>query len=383
MKKVFTFVVALSLYACNEITDRPIELSPNIDNEIDQILNGQQGEVDVTNLETMLCSSALEMHYYYVNDSEDKTSEHKRFIFNEDGTMRILYHRVVLAPNDDSIENEYVDEYYYSRVYNWMLDKDSKTLITCDCYNNKYSATILYLSNDVIIYDGCIGDELRSVKDGYKYRTLAKFIDDRDSWFEVAQPFDVVFRLYADENDLRLKRMLELANSGPADSEKFIDAVLSSVISVETDYSGKESGCIYGDVCMYVYANGVYYRKDDAEGPTLPPLLVMFEDGVYRECFSSDRVNEAGPSVPVGSRMYIEYEWSYDTSTNTLYTNGSEEDGAKLLYINDNVAILKGHICGFPYSGEYGLFYIDFNKYDRDKILEEYNLNFRDLNMFL
>ena len=43
------------------------------------------------------------------------------------------------------------------------------------------------------------------------------------------------------------------------------------------------------------------------------------------------------------------------------------------------VAILKGHICGYPYNGEYGLFYIVFNKYDRESILKEYNTNYLDL----
>lgn len=384
-RSLFIFIAMLLLYACNKPVEVPMNGMPNINNDIEKLLDEQQGDVDVTNLESMLCAKAIEMEYYLDENKETK-EQHKRFVFNEDGTCRILLHRVVDKvvgeDNDGShIWNE-VDEYYYSRVYNWTLDKESKVLTTSDNYGNIHTATIIYLGEDVMIYDGCIGDELRSNESVNNYRTLVKFVADREAWTDVAVSYDVEFRLYADENDLRLQRMLDLVDnaSDNVNTDLFIDALLTKVIAMEYDPYGKESGCSYGDVSMYVYEQGAYLYRDLVEGGALPGILVMSEDGKYKECFTTDILDLSGPhNVPEGSKLYLEYDWSFNKENNTLFTYGSYDNGAEVLFVDDNVAILKGHICGYPYNGEYGLFYIVFNKYDRESILKEYNTNYLDL----
>ena len=386
MRKLCIFLAMLSLCACKETIDRPIDVLPSVDNEIDQLLSEQQGDVDIANLEALLCSNALEMNYY-LKDGKEQKEQNKRFIFNEDGTCRILLHRTISKVVDEDKSGNHiwndVEEYYYSRVYKWSLDKDSKTLTTEDDYGNTFSATIIYGSDVAIVYDGCIGDELRTIESGCNYRTLAKFVADREAWTDVAVSYDVVFRSFACENDSRLQKMLNLIDSAnnSVDDDKFVDALLTKVVAMENDVNGTESGCAYyGDVSMYVYDNGAYLYHDVVEGGVLPSILVMLENGIYRECFTSDILDLSGPNnAPKDSKLYLEYNWSYDKQTNTLYTHYSDKNGAEVLYVSENEAILRGHICGYPCTGEYGIFYIVFNKYDRESILKEYNTNYLDL----
>lgn len=379
MKRLlFSLMLIAYLASCNNELNEGDGILTIPNDDIEQLINEQKGEFDSSQLMGTLCTTALETEYYLINDGKEKNMQHKQIIFNEDGTCRILLHRVtpkVVDINDDGTHVwEDVDEYYYSRKYFWTFDNDTNTITTTDEYNNYHHAKILYLSEYALIYEGCIGDELHSIKNGEKYYTLGKFVDDREGWMKQATSYDVEFRGFACENDMRLYHILELIDSakGNIDDSLFTYNLLNKVVNIMPDVEGTESGAEYGDIRMYVYDNGAYLYSDSVEGDTLQKLYIMMEDGTYRHCFPGWQVS---PHNTTDKMLYQEYEWNYDEHTNMLNTQYSDYCGAEVLYVDDDKAILKGHINGRPFTGEYGLFLIDFNQYDRSAILEEYNTN--------
>ncbi|MBQ2958053.1 MAG: hypothetical protein IJE06_00075 [Alistipes sp.] len=383
MRRFILFLIALMCCSCNDFFNSEIGVDDTKNDEIAELIAEQNGDFDASNLMSTLCSLALEIEYYMVDENKEKKEHHKRIIFSDDGTCRILLHRitpkVVGSYGDGAHIWEDVDEYFYSREYHWSFDDKNNIITTADAYGNTHMATILYLSHDALIYEGYIGDEFRGYNPEHKYYSMAKFIADRDSWWEKAESYDVLFREYADENDARLKRMLELieGEKNEIDDAKFLNLLHNKVVNLEIGKSGDESGCFYGDRSMYIYDNGAYLYSDDCDGGRLPSILVMMDNGVYRNCFTGIPAlpNEEYENV----NFYVEYEWSYDKQTNVLYTNDRYNRGAEVLYVSDKEAILKGHIAGYPYAGEYGLFLMDFSKLDRESILSLYDTNYRDI----
>ena len=100
-------------------------------------------------------------------------------------------------------------------------------------------------------------------------------------------------------------------------------------------------------------------------------------------CLLPDEEDNRFPEYDYDEKGYRNRYWRYDAETNMLYTNmwgvEPEDDScAEVLYVDGKIAILKGQIMYEPNikSADWGYFYVDFKKYDREAYMNEYDKEF-------
>ena len=307
------------------------------------------------------------MAYQYRMEDSTQVDSFIRFIFDEDGTCRALTNSDVEAHGVWPIGTP-----LYSHDYRWEYDKDGDVLTTTDDFGNSCSAKILFFDGKVLCYEGCICSEMMAAK-GDVCR-VATFKGDVDKWMEGAQPYDTVVLNYVHPDDQRFKHMMELCESNnEIDDKAFVEALLTRSFSFLYDRDNPDSGVGYGDPGIYYWdADGVvYYKGVEAQNYFWAHALVMFEDGTLRECFSQWLFPEKG------ELCYNVYNWSYDEKSNTLVTPDYQSQ-AEVLYFSGDVAILKGSIMGVPniFAQHFteALFYVRFDRFDRDMLMNDYKL---------
>lgn len=128
-------------------------------------------------------------------------------------------------------------------------------------------------------------------------------------------------------------------------------------------------------VAIYPYVNGtIYDRVPHSRGglglATLQKLLFM-PKGKGRIC--NDYTID-----PTNRNTYTPFAWSYDTATNRLTTTeflDCRSWGARLLYFDNDTAILKGFIHHYPYNCDWGYIVLDFTQCDRNAIEKQFQKN--------
>lgn len=190
------------------------------------------------------------------------------------------------------------------------------------------------------------------------------------------EPDVVIDERMADPNDKRLNKMYELIEeaNGDIDDELFVELITTKVMCFANDINGTESGCHYGDRGEYYSIDNIIYWAHDLVGGEPAYIYVFEEDGTGKSCFLWQGL--AAPEHPLaGKKCYLACNWSYDAESNTLYT--SSDCAAEVLYCDNDIAILRGFI-NYNYAKyfDYCLFYVEFNKLDRETVLEEYSTLF-------
>ena len=117
--------------------------------------------------------------------------------------------------------------------------------------------------------------------------------------------------------------------------------------------------------------------------------LIMMDNGYCRThgiwgYFPNENLEENRfPEYEYDEKGYRNRYWCYDAETNMLYTNmwGLErvdDSCAEVLYVDSRIAILKGQIMNEPSTknADWGYFYVDFKKYDREAYMSEYDKDF-------
>ena len=201
------------------------------------------------------------------------------------------------------------------------------------------------------------------------------------------------------EVDARLKFMDDACAMGvEVDDHLFLWHLENKVFYYGNDSKGTASGCSYGDIGMYVSEDGELTHKYMAEAMYLynHRALMMFENNVCRvNGYWGDRPfhveGNRFPEYDYHEKGFRNRYWRYDAETNMLYTKmwnvddltsdeiaQIEECSAEVLYVDHNVAILKGHIMEEPLKeyADWGYFYVDFRKYDREAYTSEYDKDF-------
>lgn len=193
----------------------------------------------------------------------------------------------------------------------------------------------------------------------------------------------------AKEVDARLKFMDDMCALGlEVDDELFLWHLETKVFYYGNDSKGTASGCSYGDIGMYGYKDGeMIWDLSTGNWRHNNRTLIMMEDGYCRThgiwgYFPDDEDNRF-PEYDYDEKGYRNRYWRYDAETNILYTNmwGTEPEDdccAEVLYVDGKIAILKGQIMYEPNSrsADWGYFYVDFKKYDREEYMNEYDKEF-------
>ena len=394
-------ILSLSLLACNDTMTNVDSPQPEQSElyDINALIENQKEGFDNSNLEEALKHYVLEQEYRQLNDGEKQTNE-VLIAFGEDNRAMMLRKycakealkdnngNYILDANGDYIFAEY-DVYYHSRECSWRFDAASNTIITTDEYGIEYSAKVVYYDGEKLIYEGMICDEFTSLPTehlNFNYLTLVLLTENYakwDEWKQIALSYDTYERYIVAKEDKRLTWMLDTIEkaNGNIDDKLFVETLLSKVFYLGYEPDGVESGAHYGDPGVYINQDGVWYWKQLFEGGHYPSTYVMMEDGLLRDCHlyyngtGDDKMEQFS-----GEEVYYTTKWSYDEATNTLQTNGNSK--SEVLYFDGEVAILKGVINQFPLrfnDNDYGLFYIDFAKLERDEVLERYDICLNDL----
>ena len=193
------------------------------------------------------------------------------------------------------------------------------------------------------------------------------------------------------EVDARLKFMDDACALGiEVDDELFLWHLENKVFYYGNDSEGTASGCSYGDIGMYGWKNGeMTWNLPSGNWERNNRALIMMENGYCRAhgiwgYFPGEDLEENRfPEYEYDEKGYRNRYWHYDAETNMLYTNmwGLErvdDSCAEVLYVDGKIAILKGQIMYEPNirSADWGYFYVDFKKYDREEYMNEYDKEF-------
>lgn len=395
---LFAFI-GITATACNEVVENPIIDDPKSEFEI--LIENMQGEVDDALLLETLHTKGLESTAYRVSADSDETSESLiRYIFNEDGTCQLF-------STLDDLRVNYTSSYgeknigVCSRIFDWNYDEETNTITTSDEYGGIYEAQILYFDGATLCYIGNVGGELTheynplcipNTTEGFEVCRIVSIVDNRDTWLEDTIHFDNLFYGIVDPRDRQYNRIVELCNMDvEINDDAFVERLLNSTLNFNLVEDNGITECIYpGGMAPRLYMiskDGTVWSNHDMplKGYSVPALSVMMEDGSCRECidyahlYTSDTESEYA---------YTLHEWEYDAETNTLITKHGQFDydplhisKAVVLYFDGDIAILRGHVLGFPriieseetYLGLDGLFYIDLNVDDRTSVLEKYD----------
>lgn len=371
MRPILFFILALSslFVACDKV-DNNVLLDDSMCDTFDEFVASSDAPIDDDLLLNSLVNGGLESSVYQKSQGDSEQVESfVRFVFNEDGTC--------LALTKSKVVYSYflygdlpVGTPLYSREYSWTYNKERDMLTTIDNYGNSHSAKILYFDGVTLCYEGSICSEMMTA-DGSVCR-MAILKSDAEKWMDGAHPYDSVVLKYVDPNDKRYQRIEELcAKQGDIDDDAFVEALLTRSFSFLYDRDNPDSGVGYGDPGIYYLdADGVvYYKGVEAQNYFWAHALVMFEDGTLRECFSQWLFPEKG------ELCYNVYNWSYDAETNTLNTPAFESQ-AEVLYFDGDIAILKGSIMGIPnvFAEQFtdAIFYVRFDRFDRDTLINDY-----------
>lgn len=200
-----------------------------------------------------------------------------------------------------------------------------------------------------------------------------------------------------EQKDARLMLMDELCALGEeVDDELFLFHLQSNVFDYSNDRNGTESGCSYSDIGMYVSVDGELTHEYDVMSKFNNRTLIMMDGNVCRvngkwgDCPFHEEGNRF-PEYNYSDKGFRNRYWRYDAETNTLYTKmwfiddlssdeiaQIEECSAEVLYVDHKIAILKGRIMDEPSTeyADWGYFYVDFKKLDREAYMEEYHRDF-------
>ena len=156
------------------------------------------------------------------------------------------------------------------------------------------------------------------------------------------------------------------------------------------DSEGTASRCSYGDIGMYGSKDGeMIWNLPSGNWDRNNRTLIMMDNGYCRThgiwgYFPNENLEENRfPEYEYDEKGYRNRYWRYDAETNMLYTNmwGLErvdDSCAEVLYVDSRIAILKGQIMNEPSTknADWGYFYVDFKKYDREAYMSEYDKDF-------
>ena len=395
MKRVFMFLAAMSLWAC----DSPMSDNFNGDyylekQEIDVEALIEEGYVDDVQLMDLLLTKGVEIIHAKNAEGEmsNETYINHRMVFTEDGICnRMKYEEdvMIIDPNCDwrMIVGDVGGcakcgkHVYMSRDWRWSYDKENNMLTTEDDYGRVCQAEIIFANEAYMAYRGDISaeDDTWWRGCGDEYVTLVKFIDDRTSWQEDAVSYDIHKLFFIDpETDKRWQEIEQLLKlDSEVDDEAFVKALTEGTMYLKNEILNTEAGCCYGLISSYYCIDGIMRWSDNYVGGLTGGTYVMFEDGTARWCYTL----EPFYMPPLcGADVYVDYKWEYDATSNTLYTGLPDMESAEVLYFGGNVAILKGYICrDYTPTSEYMIYYVDFNKFDREETLERYSTNYRDI----
>lgn len=375
MKKIlYLTLLLLGVVACNKDDDfykNRVNLDKIVDgSDIQKLIDKQRGPIDSEKLINQLSDCTLEIEKEASSLAGSVRSLGGRYYrFYEDGYFRI--HTV----NEKGVR-------YYTRDYNWKYDADNSTIITTDEYGNTSTAEVLYYDGDILLYYGSLGSDGAGSNGTVprthdKYRILRFFVKNVDDIFEGAVSYEILCNHYVDENDARLKFIEEkCAEGAEIDDELFLTHLKNDVFFIDYDSTNPTSGAAYGDIGVYpMHNSGILLWLDIATVSTTIThttlKFIMMEDDVCRVCCRAE-------SQELG---YRERYWSYDAETNTIATKTFRELGddktsfAEVIYVDEQIAILKGSFFGVPYNKYYSwaYFYINFAEYDRQSALLEHS----------
>lgn len=204
-------------------------------------------------------------------------------------------------------------------------------------------------------------------------------------------PQEVIPPVEEKEVDARLKFMDDVCALGiEVDDDLFLWHLENKVFYYGNDSEGTASRCSYGDIGMYGSKDGeMIWNLPSGNWDRNNRTLIMMDNGYCRThgiwgYFPNENLEENRfPEYEYDEKGYRNRYWRYDTETNMLYTNmwGLErvdDSCAEVLYVDSRIAILKGQIMNEPSTknADWGYFYVDFKKYDREAYMSEYDKDF-------
>lgn len=204
-------------------------------------------------------------------------------------------------------------------------------------------------------------------------------------------PQEVIPPVEEKEVDARLKFMNDVCALGiEVDDDLFLWHLENKVFYYGNDSEGTASRCSYGDIGMYGSKDGeMIWNLPSGNWDRNNRTLIMMDNGYCRThgiwgYFPNENLEENRfPEYEYDEKGYRNRYWRYDAETNMLYTNmwGLErvdDSCAEVLYVDSRIAILKGQIMNEPSTknADWGYFYVDFKKYDREAYMSEYDKDF-------
>ena len=204
-------------------------------------------------------------------------------------------------------------------------------------------------------------------------------------------PQEVIPPVEEKEVDARLKFMDDVCALGiEVDDDLFLWHLENKVFYYGNDSEGTASRCSYGDIGMYGSKDGeMIWNLPSGNWDRNNRTLIMMDNGYCRThgiwgYFPNENLEENRfPEYEYDEKGYRNRYWRYDAETNMLYTNmwGLErvdDSCAEVLYVDSRIAILKGQIMNEPSTknADWGYFYVDFKKYDREAYMSEYDKDF-------
>lgn len=204
-------------------------------------------------------------------------------------------------------------------------------------------------------------------------------------------PQEVIPPVEEKEVDARLKFMDDVCALGiEVDDDLFLWHLENKVFYYGNDSEGTASRCSYGDIGMYGSKDGeMIWNLPSGNWDRNNRTLIMMDNGYCRThgiwgYFPNENLEENRfPEYEYDEKGYRNRYWRYDAETNMLYTNmwGLErvdDSRAEVLYVDSRIAILKGQIMNEPSTknADWGYFYVDFKKYDREAYMSEYDKDF-------
>lgn len=204
-------------------------------------------------------------------------------------------------------------------------------------------------------------------------------------------PQEVIPTVEEKEVDARLKFMDDVCALGiEVDDDLFLWHLENKVFYYGNDSEGTASRCSYGDIGMYGSKDGeMIWNLPSGNWDRNNRTLIMMDNGYCRThgiwgYFPNENLEENRfPEYEYDEKGYRNRYWRYDAETNMLYTNmwGLErvdDSCAEVLYVDSRIAILKGQIMNEPSTknADWGYFYVDFKKYDREAYMSEYDKDF-------
>ena len=204
-------------------------------------------------------------------------------------------------------------------------------------------------------------------------------------------PQEVIPPVEEKEVDARLKFMDDVCALGiEVDDDLFLWHLENKVFYYGNDSEGTASRCSYGDIGMHGSKDGeMIWNLPSGNWDRNNRTLIMMDNGYCRThgiwgYFPNENLEENRfPEYEYDEKGYRNRYWRYDAETNMLYTNmwGLErvdDSCAEVLYVDSRIAILKGQIMNEPSTknADWGYFYVDFKKYDREAYMSEYDKDF-------